>query len=438
MSFYPSPHRTELHPLMKSYVETANDALIKQVILFLDPNWFGQMTPFMCAEYTRIRDINNYRKMQAFEQAYEAEAGELGPEGIYSVMLMPVLKVISNGSMISDLEVHPNGGMADKWESNDEGEEEGQAKKFSAKLKLRAELYLCQGDLPQHVADPSSFGIGDRSACNHMITPHTWSLDPKEENPSGIGKEEDYGRLSHQGGPETPGNMLCESPNWVKYDWLGKPEHSGLGCIGVPEDQENGKPAWQNVSRSAESILLSREVADDDIGMFQEYSEENLRWKYWNFSSDTCEGIVQLSKSSSSHMSAPPNFTNFTFWCRQGEFWLATSDPMSSDVETGPSDGEGNNDKDMGYRAAATLAGLVTYGASSDDSSGEEEEEVEEEVEQKRKSSAERKEDKDHDADNEREEEEKVDELEGRGVSNAVPALKKKDRLHPHQLASRS
>ncbi|PBK89121.1 hypothetical protein ARMGADRAFT_1084199 [Armillaria gallica] len=35
-----------------------------------------------------------------------------------------------------------------------------------------------------------------------------------------------------------------------------------------------------------------------------------------------------------------------------GKFWLATSDPVSSDVDTGPSDGEGNDDEDMGYGAA--------------------------------------------------------------------------------------
>ncbi len=113
--------------IYESYsVETANDALIKQVMLFLDPNWFGRMTPFMCTEYTRIRDINDYRKTRAFERAYEAgKAGELGPEGMYSVVLMPVLKVTSNGSIVSDWEAHPNGGMADKWESDNEGEEEG-------------------------------------------------------------------------------------------------------------------------------------------------------------------------------------------------------------------------------------------------------------------------------------------------------------------------
>ncbi|PBK89474.1 hypothetical protein ARMGADRAFT_1083464 [Armillaria gallica] len=112
--------------IYESYsIETANDALIKQVILFLDPNWFGQMTSFMCAEYMRIHDINNYRKMRAFKWAYEVEAGELGPEGMYSVVLMPVLKVTSNGSIVSDWEVHPNSRMADKWESDDEGEEEG-------------------------------------------------------------------------------------------------------------------------------------------------------------------------------------------------------------------------------------------------------------------------------------------------------------------------
>ncbi len=147
VSFHPSSHRTELHPLMKSQrvyeacrshmrrtdiviyesysVETANDALIKQVVLFLDPNWFGRMTPFMCAKYARIRDINNYRKTRAFERAYEAEAGQLGPEGVYSAVLMPVLKVTSNGSIVSDWEACPNGGMADEWESDNEGEEEG-------------------------------------------------------------------------------------------------------------------------------------------------------------------------------------------------------------------------------------------------------------------------------------------------------------------------
>ncbi len=106
-------------------VETTNDALIKQVILFLDPNWFGWMTPFMCTEYVRICDINNYRKTWAFERAYEVEAGELRPEGMYSAVLMPVLKVTSNGSIVSNWEVHPNGGMADEWESDNEGEEEG-------------------------------------------------------------------------------------------------------------------------------------------------------------------------------------------------------------------------------------------------------------------------------------------------------------------------
>ncbi len=56
---------------------------------------------------------------------------------------------------------------------------------------------------------------------------------------------------------------------------------------------QNGKSAQQNVARTEESILLSREVADDDIGMFQEHFKENLRWKYRNFSSDTCEEIAQ-------------------------------------------------------------------------------------------------------------------------------------------------
>ncbi len=97
---------------------------------------------------------------------------------------------------------------------------------------------LCSADPPLRVADRSSFGIGNRAACNRTIARHVWPSDPKEETPLGISKEEDCGRLSLQGRPKTHGNMLCESPNLVKYDWPGKPEHSGLGCVGVPEDQE--------------------------------------------------------------------------------------------------------------------------------------------------------------------------------------------------------
>ncbi len=74
------------------------------------------MMPFMCAKYARIHDINNYRKIQVFKWAYEAEVGELGPEGVYSAVLMPVL------SIVSDWEACPNGGMADEWESDNEGE----------------------------------------------------------------------------------------------------------------------------------------------------------------------------------------------------------------------------------------------------------------------------------------------------------------------------
>ncbi len=153
---------------------------------------------------------------------------------------------------------------------------------------------------------------------------------------------------------------------------------------------------------------------------------------------------------------------------------------MSSDADTGLSDGEGNDDEDVGYgagqppafpmevdppppegepsgnepseewhvasetradsaaaQAAATLAGLVAYGASSDNGSGEEEGEVEEEIEQKGKSSAERKkEERDRDADDEEEEEEEVDELEGGGASDAAPALKKKGKHLESRLNS--
>ncbi len=57
---------------------------------------------------------------------------------------------------------------------------------------------------------------------------------------------------------------------------------------------QNGRSARQNVARSDESILLSKEAADDDRGMFQEHFKENLRWKYRNFLSDTCEEIVRV------------------------------------------------------------------------------------------------------------------------------------------------
>ncbi len=74
----------------------------------------------------RILSIQSLEAHQwAFEWVYEAEVGELGPEGMYSAVLMPILKITSNRSIVSDWEVHPNSGMADKWESNDEGEEEG-------------------------------------------------------------------------------------------------------------------------------------------------------------------------------------------------------------------------------------------------------------------------------------------------------------------------
>ncbi len=97
---------------------------------------------------------------------------------------------------------------------------------------------LCSADPPQCVADPSGFGIGHWSTCNRMNVHHAWLSDPNEGTPLGISREEDSGGLGLQGRPNMPGRMLCESPNWVKHDWLWKPEHSGLGCMGVPEDQE--------------------------------------------------------------------------------------------------------------------------------------------------------------------------------------------------------
>ncbi|PBK89881.1 hypothetical protein ARMGADRAFT_1083353 [Armillaria gallica] len=133
-----------------------------------------------------------------------------------------------------------------------------------------------------------------------------------------------------------------------------------------------------------------------------------------------------------------------------GKYWLATSDPVSSDADTGPSDMEGDGDEDTGYGVAQPPTTLMDVDppvpegepdrnetgkewwvasetASSDDGSGEDKGEVEEEVKPKRKSSADRKEEeKDHNADDKREEEEEVDELEGGEASNAAPVLKKK------------
>ncbi len=55
------------------------------------------------------------------------------------------------------------------------------------------------------MADPSSFGIGDRSACNRMNVRHVRLSDPNEGTPSGISWEEESDGLGLQGGPGTPG-----------------------------------------------------------------------------------------------------------------------------------------------------------------------------------------------------------------------------------------
>ncbi|PBL04494.1 hypothetical protein ARMGADRAFT_1022901 [Armillaria gallica] len=456
---------------------------IKEFLTYnMNPNWFGWMTPFMCTEYTRICDINNYRKMQAFEWVYEAEAGELGPEGVYSAVLMPVLKVTSNGSIVSNWEVCPNGGMADKWESDNEGEEEGvsaadlQTAQVASRVVAGACLVgdcndlhvvagsLCQADLPQHVVEPSSSGIGD---C-HQIQ--------KRKPHWGLVRKKIVAGLVFKAGLR----------------------HLGICC--------NGEPVRRNVARSEESILLSREVADDDVGMFQEHFEESSRWKYRNFSSDTCEGIdktARLSKVTGMDASILQRQRTTIFrqihpFIRQfchpsirenavcspsfrrdlsnlvGKFWLATSDPMSSDVDTGPSDEDGHDDKDMGYgvgmdgmdvdapvpegepsrdkigeewrvasetradsagtQAAATLAGLVAYGASSDDGSGEEEEGEEEkakaneeEVEVKKNAATGGEDERTSDTDDEREEEEEeedVDQLNSGEEEDSAPKTK--------------
>ncbi len=150
--------------------------------------------------------------------------------------------------------------------------------------------------------------------------------------------------------------------------------------------------------------------------------------------------------------------------------WLATSDPVSSDVDTGPSDEESNDEEDVGYGAAqppatpmdvdpiasegkasrnevgeewqvasemradlaaATLAGLVVYGTSSDDVSGDEEEEEEEEKK------AEGGDDKTSDADDEREQEqEQEDQLNGGEMSDSALKTKGKVVLFLHVLTT--
>ncbi len=79
-------------------------------------------------------------------------------------------------------------------------------------------------------------------------------------------------------------------------------------------------------------------------------------------------------------------------------------------------------------QAAATLAGLVRYSASSDDGSGEEEGEVEEEVEQKRRvwQRERRRKKKIVTRTMRREEDKEVDELDSGGVSDAAPSRKQK------------
>ncbi len=71
-----------------------------------------------------------------------------------------------------------------------------------------------------------------------MNVRHAQLSDPNEGTPSGISRQEDSGGLGLQGGADAPGKMFCKSPNRLKYDSPQRPEHAGLGCTGVPEDQE--------------------------------------------------------------------------------------------------------------------------------------------------------------------------------------------------------
>ncbi|PBK66186.1 hypothetical protein ARMSODRAFT_977827 [Armillaria solidipes] len=150
-----------------------------------------------------------------------------------------------------------------------------------------------------------------------------------------------------------------------------------------------------------------------------------------------------------------------------GKFWLAASDLVSSDADTGPSDIEEGHE-DVGFRAglpptdsmdidtieewvveeetierehiveemvdmptmqvACTLASLVKYGTSDDDRSREDEEEikkerlqVKEEAKKKKIGTGKKKEKKGDDTDDEREEEEEeINELRGRQESDGA------------------
>ncbi|PBK88153.1 hypothetical protein ARMGADRAFT_1034122 [Armillaria gallica] len=269
------------------------------------------------------------------------------------------------------------------------------------------------------------------------------------------------------------------------------PRHMGISCKikkQVYFNLQNGKLAYGNVARSEESIVLSKEVADDNGGMFQEHFKENLSFL-------TCPLLK---------MATLPNFTNFAFRCGQEvpsnwteahaqslydsilvdpiqSFtphltflqdktaqitkvtgtdastlrrqqatvfrqicpfiqqcydinWLATSDPMSSDADTGSSDSEAHEDEDEDEDPPAipmdedltpsegedsgNEVGKEWQVASeiSDDGSGEEEEEEKVEGEDNKTSNTDDK--------REQEQEEQQDQLNSGEVLDSAPKTK--------------
>ncbi|KAK0236485.1 hypothetical protein EDD85DRAFT_791783 [Armillaria nabsnona] len=365
---------------------------------------------------------------------------------------------------------------------------------------------LCSVDPPLLVAGPSSFGIGDRSACNRTIVRHAQPSDPIKETllelvrvkivaglvskvgPSHLGKSCGNHIIQRCGSISAPCNSLNPShlnmsapPNFTNFafccgqgvpsDWTEDHTRSLYNSI-IADPIQCTKSAWtpahicwmmKSIWFCDKTARLSR-VTGMDASALRRQRTAVFRW--------ICPFICCFC-----HASIRENAVRSPSFCRDlsnlvGEYWLATSDPVSSDVDTGPSDGEGNRDEDLGYgvaqppatpmdfdppapegepsgnelgkewqvasemradlalaQAATTLAGLVAYGATSDDGSGEEEEEVDKKQSEKEKNTAGRREDeKAGDADNEGEEEEEVEEevneLQGGEVSDSAPKTK--------------
>ncbi|KAK0239618.1 hypothetical protein EDD85DRAFT_949468 [Armillaria nabsnona] len=189
----------------------------------------------------------------------------------------------------------------------------------------------------------------------------------------------------------------------------------------------------------------------------------------WRFSGGSAPSFATTAMQASEKVqfAVPPSAGTYQI-SLANTGWLPVTPCPRTWVDTAPSDAEGDNNDDSCFgtsqpaaipmdvdptgpdeannlckeervaevvqadsvttQAAATLAGLVAYGVSSDDGSGEEDEEKEKasaEKSKKEKDAAARKEDEiTGDADNEREEEEEVDQLDGREVLDSAPKTK--------------